>query len=302
MSSFILGTAQLGSSYGINNKEGELSFDDCFKVLNAAWDNGVRMLDTAEDYGSSEKTIGRYHELNPSRTFAVCTKLSGIFDGNPDALKAHVETTASRIGVESIDTYYLHRFDKCKDDNLMGSLFELQGSGLISKVGISVYEPSELEYIVSEFGSKVGVVQIPFNVFDNHRWLSGGLLARAKSEDIDIFARSVYLQGMAFKDPIDDVVIRLGLSRIVEELHHMSQLLDVPIEQLAFDFVRSSEGVKEILLGCETPEQVARNACLENSDPVWDDELRSVMDELSKELPDYSYDPRKWPAILGEVQ
>ena len=64
-SQFVLGTAQLGSAYGLANKEGKLSPEKAFKVLDEAILRGVRIFDTASGYGDSEEIIGNYFQKNP---------------------------------------------------------------------------------------------------------------------------------------------------------------------------------------------------------------------------------------------
>lgn len=57
MSSLVLGTAQFGLNYGINNKNGQLPIEQLLDVLELAWDNGIREIDTAQDYGNSEQVF-----------------------------------------------------------------------------------------------------------------------------------------------------------------------------------------------------------------------------------------------------
>lgn len=56
----ILGTVQLGIDYGINNELGKPSAKDTYEILDYAFKNGVKYLDTASAYGNSEEIIGRY--------------------------------------------------------------------------------------------------------------------------------------------------------------------------------------------------------------------------------------------------
>ncbi len=62
----ILGTANFGNSYGIS---GGLDKQQCFDILDAAWDMNIRWLDTARSYGDSEKIIGSH-----GRGFKIISK------------------------------------------------------------------------------------------------------------------------------------------------------------------------------------------------------------------------------------
>ena len=63
MNKIALGTAQVGMSYGINNKRGKIPLSEVFEIFNKAIASGVNMLDTAYSYGDSEKIIGIFLTL-----------------------------------------------------------------------------------------------------------------------------------------------------------------------------------------------------------------------------------------------
>ena len=56
----ILGTVQFGLDYGINNKNGQMSEEEVFDILDLAKSTGISYLDTAAAYGNSEERIGSY--------------------------------------------------------------------------------------------------------------------------------------------------------------------------------------------------------------------------------------------------
>ena len=70
----VLGTVEIGLDYGINNKEGKPSHKQAFELLDAAFENGIRELDTAEGYGDSEDIIGEY-QRQTGNSFLIDTKL-----------------------------------------------------------------------------------------------------------------------------------------------------------------------------------------------------------------------------------
>lgn len=299
MAKLILGTAQLGLAYGINNARGVLSKEQSFEVLDAAWECGVHILDTAEDYGASEMIIGDYHARHSDRRFQICTKLSGSFASHEESLEAHIEETASRLHLDSIFAYYLHRFEMSKDDALMASLAKVKESGLINKIGVSIYEPDELRFILRG-GNVVDMVQIPFNVFDCERWRQDGLLDEAISLGIELFARSIYLQGAIFKEPEDRELRVLGLREAVECLREIASEHGVAIPRLACDFVKDTPVISGVILGSESPAQVEQNAELIALPSVWSMEDRMRIRAASADLEDYAVDPRVWPMKLAE--
>ena len=59
-SKIVLGTAQLGSDYGIVNKEGKPTEKDAFRIMKYAIEKGIFYFDTAYCYGNSEIIIGKF--------------------------------------------------------------------------------------------------------------------------------------------------------------------------------------------------------------------------------------------------
>lgn len=298
MPELVLGTAQLGSAYGINNSEGDLDEKSAFAVLDAAVSSGVLTLDTAEGYGKSEAMIGSYYKEHPSCGLRVCTKLTGTFDSDaPDAaceLERRVEESARSLGGCPIIIYYLHAFSMCRDERLLGMLAALKREGLFGTLGVSVYEPGELRYVLDKCADQVGAVQIPLNMLNCAQWLSEGLLEEAASKEVSILARSVYIQGLVFKDPDDSLVSRLGLSEVIRSLADGAGAAGVSIARYSCDFVRGMRGVTHIILGCETPRQVAENACLFVEAPVWDEPQRRKQIAMSSGVSPNAVDPRCW--------
>ena len=61
MNKLMLGTAQLGLNYGINNIYGQPSLDNSLNILEKANNLGIKYLDTAESYGNAHSLINKYH-------------------------------------------------------------------------------------------------------------------------------------------------------------------------------------------------------------------------------------------------
>ncbi len=71
----ILGTAQFGLNYGINNLTGKPSNLQVIEILNFASENRIKILDTADAYGDAAEIIGLYNESFPTR-FLLNTKFT----------------------------------------------------------------------------------------------------------------------------------------------------------------------------------------------------------------------------------
>lgn len=285
----ILGTVQLGMQYGINNSTGQPDREQAFEILNYAMKHGIKYIDTAAGYGNSETIIGEYHSQSKDK-FKVCTKLPVKIEKESDIRVLALEAI-KRLHIGSIDTLYLHRYEQCQDSNVMQNLIICRREGLIERIGISIYEPKELEYILEHLSDIVDVVQIPYNILDNSRW--EGLINQAHSKEIRIFTRSVFLQGLLFKNKNDVEIHRLGAEKYLEFVTEYAREKNVSIAQVLLDFNRASE-TDGILVGCETIEQLQYNincfsqpACISTKERDW------IRMEL-RDVPHLIIDPRKW--------
>ena len=69
----IMGTAQFGMKYGINNKIGKIQKNEIYRILNFCKKNNINHFDTASSYGESEKILGIYLKKN-DYNFKIITK------------------------------------------------------------------------------------------------------------------------------------------------------------------------------------------------------------------------------------
>src|SRR5690606_41026588 len=116
----ILGTAQIGLNYGINNFQGKIILEDALSILKYAYDERISYLDTAEAYGDAHLIIGEYHKQNPDSKFRIITKVP---KSNTQSLFLKVEEYIEQLAVEFIDVLMFHsfetfvnNFDKNKND------------------------------------------------------------------------------------------------------------------------------------------------------------------------------------------
>ena len=195
MVQLILGTVQLGLDYGINNDVGKPSVEKSFEILDYAFHNGISILDTANAYGDSEKIIGNYMKKTGNE-FKISTKLSALNGSNISKfITEQINSSLELLSKDFIDLYLIHNFNDIIDNEDL--IVELKNTNKVSHVGVSLYEPSELEFLLSNYCDDIDFVQIPFNILDS-RWIQNDLLKRTKENRIKIFARSIFVQGLIF--------------------------------------------------------------------------------------------------------
>lgn len=119
------------------------------EVIARALDLGVTLLDTADVYGpfTSEEAVGaaiagRRDEVVLATKFGLVadpTSPTGLgVDGTPEYARSSVEGSLSRLGVDHIDLYYLHRPSGTTPiEETVGALGELVAEGKIGHIGLS---------------------------------------------------------------------------------------------------------------------------------------------------------------------
>jgi aryl-alcohol dehydrogenase-like predicted oxidoreductase len=194
-----LGTAQFGLTYGVANKLGKITHDDGKAMLKIALANNIDTLDTAIAYGDSEACLG---EIG-TQGFNVVTKLPRlpIDCGDLGAWVANeVQASLDRLRVPNVYGLLLHHPEQLLGQEGVGiykKLLQLKDDGLVQKIGISIYSPTELTALYSQF--RFDLVQAPFSLIDQ-RLHSSGWLRRLKESGIEVHTRSTFLQGLLLMD------------------------------------------------------------------------------------------------------
>lgn len=142
-----LGCMNLSQGYGA-----PISAEQGTRVLLAALDAGVTLLDTASLYGfgANESLIGQVLKQHRHR-FTLASKcgltgvdvngdgkLQRVIDGHPETLRRTCEASLRRLQTDVIDLYYIHRLDKrVPIEDSVGALGDLVRKGHIRAIGLS---------------------------------------------------------------------------------------------------------------------------------------------------------------------
>lgn len=253
LNKLILGTAQLGMQYGINNQLGKPSYNSACEILSNAYNNGIRILDTAEVYGTSEKIIGDFHRIT-EKEFSIITK----FYAKPGiAVKAQVNEALQRLGKKSIEVFQLHSYqDLINYPKVLDDLCSLRSKGLIRKIGISLYTNNEIEATLLH--KEIEVIQVPFNLLDND-FQRGSLLRKAKKLGKTVHVRSVFLQGLFFKET-DELPMKLyPLKPYLSNLKDLALSSNLSLTELSILYPISKDYIDGVLIGVESVKQLKEN-------------------------------------------
>jgi aryl-alcohol dehydrogenase-like predicted oxidoreductase len=253
MNKIILGTAQIGMSYGINNQTGKPSENDSIAVLNEAYRRGIRKLDTADTYGDAIDIVGRYHAGH--NKFNILNKFS-LSDGNTDIIRK-VERALRILRINEFEVYSYHSFnDFIANNKISKILMKLKKEKLIKKIGISIYTNQEFETGINS--EMIDVIQIPFNILDNNN-KKGSLITKAKQNGKEIHTRSVFLQGLFFMDEGNIISKLRPLVPYINKVKSFCEIQGMSINKLSLMYAISNPNIDGVLVGVDSVEQLKEN-------------------------------------------
>jgi len=159
------GLSGLSAFYGpIENDE------ERFKVLDAAIEEGCTFWDTADIYGDSEDLVGKWFKRTGKRNqIFLATKFGFtqpelLINGTPEYVKSAAEKSLKRLGVETIDLYYLHRADKNTPiEKTVGAMAELVKEGKVRYLGLSEISSATLRR--AHAVHPIAAVQVEYSPF-----------------------------------------------------------------------------------------------------------------------------------------
>ncbi len=131
--------------------------EESIATIHRALDSGINFLDTADMYGpfTNEELVGR--AIKDRRDQVVLATKFGIvrdsansaargINGKPEYVRAAVEGSLRRLGVETIDLYYQHRIDPTVPiEETVGAMAELVQAGKVRYLGLSEASVETLE-------------------------------------------------------------------------------------------------------------------------------------------------------------
>ena len=255
MNRLALGTVQFGLPYGIANQAGQVSRAEAKAMLQLASANGMDTLDTAVAYGDSEKCLGEVG----TQGFKVVTKLPAVPAScmNISAWVAQqVNASRLRLGVTEVYGLLLHRSDQLLGSNgaaLYRALQDLKNNGLVQKVGVSIYSPSELDALIKHY--RFDLVQAPFNLVDK-RLYSSGWLQRLKDDDVEIHTRSAFLQGLLLMSQADIPSKFSPWHSLWHIWHSWLATHAIPAVQASLAFPLSFSAIDRVVIGADSVSQL----------------------------------------------
>lgn len=285
VSEFSFGTMTFGNK-DIMPAIGETSLPDAERLVGICIDAGINLFDTADIYsdGRSEEVLGA--ALGKRRQdVLVATKVYQRMGPGANQLglsRQHIiaacEASLKRLNTDYIDLYQSHGYDSITPvEETMRAYDDLITAGKVRYIGCSNHAGWHLMKTLS-VADRLGVAryisqQIDYSLVDRDpEWelvplgldqgvgimayspLASGLLSGKYRPDA---APSADARAMAITVPQD--TDRERLYRIVQAMDEIAQAHDVPVAQVAINFIRQRPGVSTVILGAKNEKQLQAN-------------------------------------------
>ncbi|MER6945049.1 aldo/keto reductase [Nonomuraea sp. NPDC000554] len=296
-----LGLAQAGGLYRTTGEQQAVA------TIDAAWQRGLRLFDTAPlyGYGLSEQRAGRALAARPRDQFVLSTKVGYVLepdgpdgqDGWPEGDNVgltprfdfsyagtyrSLEDSLSRLGLHKVDLLHIHDPDHHFEQAVSGSyraLTELRAAGVVGAISVGMCQAPMLERFLREVdGPGFDCVMLAgrYTLLDQSGLDS--LLPLCLERGIAVLAAGVYNSGLLsnptpgshydYAPPSQAMLTRALALRDVCERH------GVPLRAAALQFPLTHPAVTAVIVGARSPEQVDDNIVMFDHpipDGLWTD-------------------------------
>ena len=294
----------------VGNLFRELSDDDAWAVLDAAWESGIRFYDTAPHYGLglSERRLGAFLQTKPRDEYVLSTKVGRLLRPNPDhaggldtandfhvpddlqrvwdfsadGIRTSLDESRERLGIERIDLLYLHDPERHDLDlalaEALPALEQLRAEGEVTAIGIGSMVSEALAASVRSADLDLVMVAGRYTLLEQPAAVD--VLPACRETGTGIVAASVFNSGLlASNEPRRDGRYEYGQlpDELWDRLVRIAAVCadhDVPLPAAAIQFPLQSEVVRSVVVGGSRPAQLQQNAeyaALDIPASLWED-------------------------------
>jgi D-threo-aldose 1-dehydrogenase len=291
-----LGCAPLGNLFQA------VADDDAVATVDAAWDAGWRLFDTAPLYGHglSERRLGAALAGRPRAEYVLSTKvgrllrppaagstvatifvdapdLDPVFAYSRDAVLRSIDESLERLGVDRIDVVHVHDPDDHEQAALDGAfpaLIELREQGVVGAIGCGMNQWQMLDRFVDRVDLDCVLLAGRYTLLDP----SGGdeLLPHCLDRGVGVVIGGVFNSGL-LADPDERATYDYASAPIhlVAQARAMAQVCTahgVSLTAAALQFALAHPAVTSVLVGARSAAEVhsdATAAAVALPDDLW---------------------------------
>ncbi len=245
MKQFVLGSANFNQRYGFQKKK--INQKHLKKILGQ---KKIKYLDTSFDYRLNEKFIKKINFQN----LKIITKIKIPLKKKNSFLKnveKKIENNLSIFKIKNFEAILFHNPDDLKFSQgrkLLSILRNLKNRKKIKKIGVSIYEPNDLDHILKVFVPDI--VQFPLNIF-NQNFIKHRYFQHLLKKNTIFQVRSIFLQGILLKNSkkLKGFKMNKKISSNLEKFDNFCKKKNISRIEACIYFVNSIKGIKLITFG-----------------------------------------------------
>lgn len=289
-----LGCAPLGNLYA------PVTDDEATATVQAAWDAGIRLFDTAPLYGSglSERRLGASLAGLPRDQVVVSTKVGRVlepgaadpifvdvpalaptFDFSADGVRRSLDASLERLGLDRVDVALVHDPDDHEAEAMTGAfpaLLRLRDEGVVGAVGCGMNTPAMPARFVDRVDLDCVLLAGRVTLLD--RSGDDELLPRCVERGVAVLAAGVFNSGLLVDPrpgaPYDYAPAPPEVVAKAQSLAEVCARHGVPLAAAALQRPAAAPAVASVVVGARSAAEVAKDvrlAVLEVPAALWDD-------------------------------
>jgi D-threo-aldose 1-dehydrogenase len=285
---YALGVASLA------NLGHQVSDEDAFAALEAAWDTGIRYYDTAPHYGLGlgERRLGEFLRTKQRDEFLLSTKVGRLLvdsgssrpddegfavisplvrrpDYSGDGVRRSLEESLQRMGLDRVDVVFVHDPDDYFSEAMEGAfpaLDALRREGTIASYGAGMNQTEMLTRFIE--GTDLVVVMCAGRYTLLEQGALDDLLPAAEARGVSVVAAAVLNSGLLARDrPLAGVTYNYApaAAEVIARVNAIADVCEsygVRLPAAALQFGLGHPAVSTVCTGARSADQVERNARL----------------------------------------
>lgn len=249
-----LGSVQFGLPYGISNHQGKTNLKEVEKILNLAKQHQIETIDTAAAYGDSEEVLGT---LSVTEHFKLVTKIPAL-DKVKKGMSSLIEQRFIKLNTARLYGLMFHQASDLLTSHgkkLYRQALEYKKQKKISKLGVSIYQTSELTTLTAQL--PIDMIQVPFNCLDQ-RFIAPEIIQLIDDNNIEVHARSIFLQGLLLMPIYELADYFKPYQGALRRFDDMCKHLNCHPLTLALKVAQLSSHISKAVVGCCSAQQLTQ--------------------------------------------
>ncbi|MFF3611987.1 aldo/keto reductase [Streptomyces sp. NPDC002580] len=280
-------TALSFGAAGIGNLFTEVTDEQAYEAVDAAWANGIRSFDTAPHYGLglSERRLGAALRDRPRDAYTVSTKAGRllepvdaggddladgfavpathrrVWDFSADGVRRSLDASLERLGLDRVDAVYLHDPDDHAEQALREgypALERLRAQGVVGAIGAGMNQTETLTRFVRETDVDVVLCAGRYTLLD-HGALTA-LLPAARDRGVSVIIGGAFNSGL-LADPRPGATYNYAVAppELLERALYLKAIAErhgTTLRAAALAFPAAHPAVTSVLVGARSAAEV----------------------------------------------